>query len=154
MRILVKYLRCTRDLHLILSYNDLVISQWHVDAYLVVYKDFKLYSGGLMTLSLEGGAMASDSTNQKSNTRSSKVFEGISVDGYYPQILWTLRFMKSQVCMLEMKLFQYNKSDTTLETMGRSSLKKYVCTIIIHYFAIKESIDRKDIECYIDLLMR
>ena len=54
--------------------------------------------------------------------------------------------MECQRYLLEMKLYQDNKSAITLKTKGRSSLGKRSRTISIHYFTIKDSVDRGDIE--------
>ena len=47
---------CTKDLHLVLSYDGLKICKWSVDAAFVVHPDFKSHSGGLMMMSNLGGA--------------------------------------------------------------------------------------------------
>ena len=47
--------------------------------------------------------------------------------------------------MLDMKQFQYNKSDMTLETKDWSLLEKCSRTISIHYFTIKDPVDRGDV---------
>ena len=70
-RRLVRYLACTRDLHLILRYDGLKICKWSVDGTFAVYPDFKSDSGGLLMMSKLGKDMASVGTKQKLNTRSS-----------------------------------------------------------------------------------
>ena len=82
-------------------------------------------------LSEKGGAMASGSTKQRLNTRSSTESEIVAVDDFHPKHLLTLRFMECQGYLLEMKLYQDNKSAITLETKGRSSLGKLSRTISI-----------------------
>ena len=89
--------------------------------------------------------MASGSTKQRLNTRSSTESKIVAVDDFHQKI-WTLMFMQCQGYMLEMKLCQDNKSAITLETKGRSSLGKRSCTISIHYFTIKDSVDRSNIK--------
>ena len=90
--------------------------------------------------------MASGSTKQRLNTRSSTESEIVAVDNFHPKMLWALRFMQCQGYMLEMKLYQDNKSTITLEAKVRSSLGKRSSTISIHYFSIKDSVDRGNIE--------
>lgn len=97
-------------------------------------------------LSQKGRATDSGSTKQRLNTRSSTKSEIVAVHNFHPKRLWTLRFMECQEYLLEMKLYQDNKSVITLETKGRLSLGKRSCTISIHYFAMKDSADRDGIE--------
>ena len=55
-----------------------------------------------------------------------------------------------------MKLYGENKSAITLETKGRSSLGMRSRDISIHYFSIKDSVDRRYIEtihCPTDSMM-
>ena len=70
-RRLVKYLDSTRDLHLILLYDGLSLSRCHVDTSFSIHDDFKSQSGGSMTLSEAGRAIASVSNKQNLNTYSS-----------------------------------------------------------------------------------
>jgi hypothetical protein len=99
-----------------------------------------------MLLSEKGGAMASGSTKQRLNTRSSTEAEIVAVDDFHPKILWTLRFMACQGYELDMTLYQDNKSTISLETKGRSSLGKRSRAIAIRYFAIKDYVDRGDLK--------
>ena len=97
-------------------------------------------------LSKKGGDIASGSTKQRLTTRSSTESEIVAVDDFHPKILWTLRFLECQGYNLNMRLYQDNTSAITLETKGRSSLGKRSRAISIRYFAIKDSVDRGDVE--------
>ena len=59
------------------NYN---VAKWYVDAALAVHLDFKLHTGGCLTLSEEVGAIVSMSQRQKLNTRSSTEAELMGVD--------------------------------------------------------------------------
>lgn len=84
LRSLVKYLKFTKDLHLILSCDGLALSRWNMDASFVVQEDFKTHSGGLMMISQKGGAMTSGSTKQNLNTRNATESGIIVVDDFHP----------------------------------------------------------------------
>ena len=97
-------------------------------------------------LSEKGGDIASGSTKQRLTTRSSNESEIVSVDDFHLKILWTLRFLECQGYNFNMRLYQDNTSAITLEKKGRSSLGKRSRAISIRYFAIKDSVDRSDVE--------
>ena len=67
---LIRYLQGTKDLHLILHYDGLNITRWHVDASFAVHPDFRSHSGGTLLLHPGGRGIASGSVKQKLNTRS------------------------------------------------------------------------------------
>ena len=67
-----------------------------MDASFGVHEDFKLQSGGLLTLSLAGGAIISSSSKQKLNTPSSTEAELVAVDDFIGKLLWTQRFLGEQ----------------------------------------------------------
>lgn len=69
-RRLVRYLRETQIIHLILKYNATRINRWHVDASFTVHKDFRSQSGGLLKISEEGGAIAANILNKLRNSLS------------------------------------------------------------------------------------
>ena len=59
---LVHYLDGTRELHLVLRFENTRIARWYVDAAFGVHDDFKSQSSGTMFLSKKGGGIASGST--------------------------------------------------------------------------------------------
>ena len=79
---LVKYLKSTSKLHLILQYDGLSLAKWHDDAVFGVHLDFKSHSGGMMSLHPKGGAIAFGSNKQCLNTRSSTEAELVVVDDF------------------------------------------------------------------------
>ena len=99
-----------------------------------------------MLLSKTGGAIASGSNKQRLNTRSSTEAELVAADDFLAKILWTDRFMSEQGYNLKGTLYQDNRSAMILESKGRSSLGKWSRAINIRYFAIKDSVDKGELE--------
>ena len=146
LRRLVKYLDCTRDLHLILRYDGLSLARWYVDVLFAVHDDFKSQSGGALTLLKAEGDIASGSNKQKLNTHSSTKAELVASDDFLPKILWTGKFMSHQGYEISSTLFQYNKSSMILEKRCRSTSGKQSRAINVHFFVIKDSVEKGDLE--------
>jgi hypothetical protein len=85
---LMKYLRDTRTLELILSANETGILKWWVDAAFAVHPNIRGHSGG--GLSLGRGFPIVSSTKQKLNTQSSTESEIIGANDFMPAICWIL----------------------------------------------------------------
>jgi hypothetical protein len=84
---LMKYLRGTRTLPLIVSANGTGILMWWVDAAFAVHPNMQGHSEG--GLSLGRGFPIMSSTKQKLNTRSSMESEIVGADDFMPAICWT-----------------------------------------------------------------
>ena len=137
---------CTRDLHLVLRYDGLKSCKWGVDAAFAVHPDFKSHSSGLMMMSKIGGGIASGSTKQKLNTRSSTEAKMVSSDDFLSKIIWCKNFLHEQGLVLVQNILQQdNTLATTLMTKGRNSCGKRSRAINIHYFAIKDYCDRGEL---------
>jgi hypothetical protein len=91
---LMKYLRGTRTLPLILSANGTSILKWWVDAAFAVHPNMQGHSGG--GLSLGRGFPIESSTKQKLNTQSSTESEIVGANHFMPAICWTRYFMEAQ----------------------------------------------------------
>jgi hypothetical protein len=105
---LMKYLRGTCTLPLILSANGSGILKWWVDASFAVHPNMRGHSGG--GLSLGRGFPIVSSTKQKLNTHSSTETEIVGVDDFMPAICWTQYFMEAQGYQVQDNvLFQDNK---------------------------------------------
>ena len=136
---LMKYLRGTRKLPLILSSNGSGILKWYVDASFAVHPNMRGHSGG--GLSLGRGFPIVSSTKQKLNTRSSTETEVVGADDFMPAILWTRYFMEAQgYTIRDNILFQDNKSAMLLEKNGKASSSKRTKHINIRYFFITDRI--------------
>ena len=101
----MRYLTNTMDLHLVLRYDAVRIARWHVDAAYAVHDDFKSRSGGVLFLHDEGGGIASGSTKQKLNVRSSTEAELVAVDDFLAKVVWLRKFMEELGYPLEKNIF-------------------------------------------------
>ena len=91
---LMKYIRGTRELPLILSADRTGVLKWHVDGSYTVHANMRGHTGGGLTMGR--GFPISASTKQKLNTRSSTESELVGVDDLMPSILWTGHFLEAQ----------------------------------------------------------
>ncbi len=141
---LMKYLRGTRTLPLILSANGSGILKWWVDAAFAVHPNMRGHSGG--GLSLGRGFPIVSSTKQKLNTRSSTESEIVGADDFMPAICWTRYFMEAQGYQVQDNiLYQDNKSAILLEKNGKASSSKRTKHINIRYFFIADRVDKGDV---------
>ena len=120
---LMKYLRGTRELPLILGGDNTGIVKWYVDASFAVHPNMRGHTGGAVTLGR--GFPIVTSTKQKLNTRSSTEAELVGIDDLMPAILWTRYFLKAQgYDVKENILYQDNKSSILLARNGKASSSK------------------------------
>jgi hypothetical protein len=141
---LMKYLRGTRKLPLILSANGSGILKWWVDASFAVHPNMRGHSGG--GLSLGRGFPIVSSTKQKLNTRSSTETELVGADEFMPAICWTRYFMQEQgYQVLDNVLYQDNKSAILMEKNGKASSSKRTKHINVRYFFITDRIQKGEV---------
>jgi hypothetical protein len=141
---LMKYLRGTRALPLILSANGTGILKWWVDAAFAVHPNMRGHSGG--GLSLGRGFPIVSSTKQKLNSGSSTESEIVGANDFMPAICWTQYFMEAQGYQVQENiLFQDNKSSILLEKNGKASSSKCTKHVNIRYFFITNQVDKGDI---------
>ena len=106
---LIKYVRGTKVMPLILGANGTGMLKWYIDGSYVVHPNMRGHSGGGHTMGR--GFPVTASKKQKLNTRSSTESEVVGVDDFMPGILWTRNFMKAQdYDVVENIIFQDNKS--------------------------------------------
>jgi hypothetical protein len=138
---LMKYLRGTRELPLLLGGDNTGIVKWYVDASFAVHPNMRGHTGGAVTLGR--GCPIVTSTKQKLNTRSSTEAELVGVDDLMPAILWTRYFLKAQgYDVKENILYQDNKSSILLARNGKASSSKRTKHIAIRYFFITDRISK------------
>jgi hypothetical protein len=143
---LIKYLRGTRMLPLILSANGSGILKWWVDATFAVHPNMQGHSGGGLPLGRRRGFPIVSSTKQKRNTRSSTETEIVGADDFMPAICWTRYFMEAQGYQVKDNfLFQDNKSAILLEKNGKASSSKHTKHINIRYFFITDRVNKGDV---------
>ena len=142
---LMKYIRGTRKLSLILSANGSSILKWWVDASFGVHPNMRGHTGG--GLSMGTGFPIAISTKQKLNTRSSTETELVGVDDLMPPILWTRYFLDAQgYKAFESLLFQDNRSAILLEKNGKASSSKRTKHINIRYYFITDRINNGELQ--------
>jgi hypothetical protein len=140
---LMRHMRGTLHLPLVLSAIGTHILKWWVDASFAVHSNLRGHSGG--GLSLGRGFPIVSSTKQKLNTRSSTGSEIVGADDFMPAICWTRYFMQAQGCKIEDNvLHQDNKSAVLLEKNGKASSSKRTKHINIRCFFITDQVRKNE----------
>ena len=141
---LMKYIRGTRKMPLILSANGSGILKWWVDGSFAVHPNMRGHTGGGLTMGR--GFPIVTSTKQKLNTRSSTESELVAVDDCMPAILWTRYFMEAQgYGVRENIVYQDNKSAILLEKNGKASSSKRTKHINIRYYFVTDRIAKGEL---------
>ena len=147
----MRHLRETIFLPLVLGWDGTGNTYWSVDASFAVHNDMRSHTGGVMTFG--NGAMMSISTKQKLNTTSSTEAELVGVSDSLPFNLWAAHFITSQgIGVSGYKLgknnilYQDNESSIKIEVNGKASCSKRTRHINIRYFAITDRVKKKEIE--------
>ena len=116
---LIKYVRGTKEMPLILGANGTVMLKWYVDGSYGVHPNMQGHSGGGLTT--RKGFPVTASNKHKLNTRSSTESEVVGVDHFMPGILWTRNFMKAEdYDVVKNIILQDNKSAIILEKNGKT----------------------------------
>ena len=151
----MRHLRATVFLPLVLGWDGTGNIYWSVDASFAVHNDMKSHTGGVMTLG--SGALIAMSTKQKLNTTSSTEAELVGVSDSMPFNMWCTYFFKAQgqevgegniVVGKRNVLYQDNESCIKLAKNGKSSSTKRTRHIHIRYFAITDRVKNKEIEIH------
>jgi hypothetical protein len=90
---MLDFLYGTQDDVACLSANDTQTIKWYIDSSFAMHKEMRSHMGAVMTLG--HGAIISDLTKQKVNTRSSTKSEMIAVDDTIAKLLWTKKFIEA-----------------------------------------------------------
>ena len=137
---LMKYIRGTAKLPLILRANGSGIVKWWIDGSFGVHPNMLGHTGG--GLSMGTGFPIVNSTKQKLNTRSSTESELVGVDDCMPAVCWTRYFLEAQgYGVVENIVFQDNQSAILLEKNGKQSSGKKTRHMDIRYFFITDNIN-------------
>jgi hypothetical protein len=140
---LMKYVRGTKDLPLVLSANGSGILKWWVDGSFAVHPNMRGHTGG--GLSMGRGFPIASSSKQKLNTRSSTESELVAVDDCMPAILWTRYFLEAQgYGVQENIVYQDNLSAILLEKNGKASSSKRTKHINVRYYFVTDRIKKGD----------
>ena len=149
----MRHLRETIYLPLVLGWDETGNTYWSVDASFAVHNDMKSHTGGVMTLG--SGALIAMSTKQKLNTTSSTEAELVGVSDSLPFNIWAAYFIKAQgLGVTDYKygkrniLYQDNESCIKLANNGKASSSKRTRHINIRYFSITDRVKNKEIEIH------
>jgi hypothetical protein len=136
---LMKYLRATIGLPLILGINASGKIRWYVDAAFAVHNDMKSHTGAMMTMGQ--GASGAQSSKQKLSTKSSTEAESVGVDDNISQVIWCRYFLEAQGEVISDNIvYQDNQSAMKLERNGTKSSGKRMRHINIRYFFVTDRI--------------
>jgi hypothetical protein len=142
---LIKYIRKTKDLPLVLGARKEGALRWWIDGSHGVHPNLRGHTGG--GLSLGRGFPISQSGKQKLNTRSSTESELVAVDDMMPTVLWTRQFMKEQGHLSEDNIvYQDNQAAILLEKNGKASSGKRTKHINARYFFITDRISKREVK--------
>jgi len=142
---LMKHIRGTLRLPLILSTNGSGILKWCVDSACAVHPNVRGHSGG--GLSSGRGFPIAGSTKQKLNTRSSTETEVVGADDFMPAMCWTRHFMKAQGYQVKDNIrCQDSKSAVLLEKNGKASSAKHTKHIHVRFFFITDRIAKGELK--------
>jgi hypothetical protein len=141
----LRYLKHTIDLPLILSADDSHIVKLWVDASFGTRADLCSQTGGVM--SMGHGSVQSVSQKQKLNTKSSIEAETVAPDDVMSQVIWTRYFLIAQGFEVSHNiLYQDNRSAMLLEQNGIGSSSRRTWHINVHFFFIKDRISTNELE--------
>ena len=141
---LMKYIRGTAKLPLILRANGSGIVKWWIDGSFGVHPNMRGHTGG--GLSMGTGFPIVTSTKQKLNTRSSTESELVAVDDCMPAICWTRYFLLAQgYGVTENIVFQDNKSAILLESNGRVSSGNCTKHITMCFYFVTDQIQSSEL---------
>jgi hypothetical protein len=145
----IKYLRLTISIPLVLGWDGTGQLKWSVDASFAVHKDMRSHTGAVLTLGQ--GALMSMSLKQKINTKSSTEAELVGVDDAMNFVEWIQLFVEQQIKSInddsilkkigcDVVIQQDNTSTIQLENNGQASSTKRTRHINIRYFYITSKI--------------
>ena len=141
---MIRYLRHTLYMCLVLGRDDSDSVRWWIDASYAVHPNMWGHTGA--TMSMGNGSIYSGSWKQKMVTRSSTESEVVGVHDVLPQILWTKKFLEDQgMSIKETVLYQDNMSSMLLERNGRQSSTKRTKHMDIRYFYVSDHVQNKTI---------
>jgi hypothetical protein len=145
----IKYLRLTISIPLVLGWDGTGKLLWSVDASFAIHKDMRSHTGAVLTLGQ--GALMSMSIKQKINTKSSTEAELVGVDDAMNFVEWIQLFVEQQVKSInedsvlkkigsDVVIQQDNTSTIQLENNGQASSTKRTRHINIRYFYVTSKI--------------
>ena len=141
---MMRYLRGTKELPLILSSDSTNIVKWWFDGYYGIHTDSRSQTGG--TASLGKGSFMSTLIKQRLNTRISTETELVAADDLMPHLCWTNYLLECQGYNVHYTImYQDNQSAILLKNNRRASSSKRTKNLNIRYFFITDRIKKGDL---------
>jgi len=135
---LIRYLRGTSTMGIILQADNYISIYAYVDASYGVHSDLRSQTGCVIGLGC--GPVYCKSTAQKINTKSSTEAELVSLSDMTGQIIWTRNFLEGQgYKMPPAKVYQDNMSTIALVRNGKSNNNR-TRHIAIRYFFVADKV--------------
>jgi hypothetical protein len=141
---LLGFLKKTREDVLTLEADDTQSLYWMIDASFGVHPEMKSHTGAVFTMGK--GAVISDSTKQKVNSRSSTEAELKGIDDEIVKVEWVKHFIEAQGFDIKRNIiFQDNTSAMKLEINGKASSTKRTRHFNIRLFYVKNLVERGEV---------
>jgi hypothetical protein len=141
---MIRHLRGTTQLPLILRADSVPVPKWWVDGSHATHPNMRGHTGGCM--SLGDGMPINTSTKQKMNTGSSTETELVTADDFMPIILWTNYFLEAQgYGHQDTILYQDNQSAILLEKNGRKPSSKRTKHLNCRFYFITDRINKNEL---------
>jgi histone deacetylase 1/2 len=139
----IKYLRGTKQLGIILEAHKILGIFAYVDASYGVHMDYKSHTG--IVIGLGKGLIYAKSTSQKLNTKSSTESELVGISDSAGYVIWVRNFLIEQGYSLgPAKIFQDNMSTIAMIKNGKSNSDKSR-HIAIRFFFVKDRVETNEI---------
>ena len=141
---MMRYIRGTHTLPLIISANGSSILKWWVDASFAVHPNMRGNYGGGFSLVCKFPILSS--TKKELKTRSSTKTELVGSDDFMPAICWSRYFLNYQEYrVLENILFQEKRGSILLDKYGKASSSKRTKHIHLWYLFIIDTVSQGDV---------
>jgi hypothetical protein len=141
---MIRYLRGSIELPLILCADSVPVPKWWVDGSHATHPNMRGHSGGCM--SLGKGMLINTSTKPKINTRSSTETELVANNDFMPIILWTNYFLEAQgYGHQDTILYQDSQSAILLEKNGCKSSSKRTKHLNCRFYFITDRINSDEL---------
>ena len=141
---LIKYLRSTKQLGIVLDGNKQIMILAYIDASHAIHDDCKSHTG--VVISMGKGPIYIKSTSQKINTRSSTESELVALSDSITQVIWARNFLLQQGYKIQPgKVYQDNKSTMALVKNGKSNSER-TKHIAARFYFVKDRVEAGDIQ--------
>jgi hypothetical protein len=137
----LKFLKRTKSDRRTMGADDILKLETWIDASYATHENMRGHTGGAM--SFGWGVVHEKASKQKLNTKSSTKSEVVGVSEYVPHKVQMINFLAAQgYNMKKCILYQDNQSAIKMEKNGRNSGTGYSRHISIHYFFVKDRVDK------------